>query len=318
MEAAVSDDTTFDEASAGTGEAWFDELFSEGLVTELIKPIKSGKEASVYLCRANPALTGALLLAAKAYRPPQHRTFHNTAAYLAGRVILNGHTRRAVAKKTGFGRQFEEASWIFHEWEMLSTLHPIGVDLPRPVRMVEGAILMEYLGDEEAPAAQLKDIEPSSAEARALFDRLMWNVELLLASNVVHSDLSPYNVLVEDDRLTLIDFPQAVDPRSNRNARDLLARDVSNLCRWFARFGGSADRDRLTAGLWNRFLFADNRPGKPPPLAALDGSGGGNLGRRGRCSECGSAPPEGEQAEGTAVHMCILDEWLWVDAPAGR
>jgi serine/threonine protein kinase len=145
----------------------------------------------------------------------------------------------------------------------------------------------------------------------------LWNVELLLASNVVHSDLSPYNVLVEDDRLVLIDFPQAVDPRSNRNAHDLLARDVSNLCRWYVRFGGSPDPDRLINGLWNRFLFADNRPGKPPSLARAIGNG--DLGRRGsRCSECGSAPPEGEGPERTPVHMCVLDEWLWIDAPAGR
>ena len=84
----------------------------------------------------------------------------------------------------------------------------------------------------------------------------MWNVELFLSRNLVHADLSPYNVLLWEGRVTVIDLPQAVDPRTNMNSRSLLLRDVDNLCRFFARFGIRADAERITSDLWRRFVFA--------------------------------------------------------------
>jgi RIO kinase 1 len=89
-----------------------------------------------------------------------------------------------------------------------------------------------------------------------VFDRLMWNVELLLSNNVVHADLSPYNVLFWEGRVTMIDLPQAVDARTNMNSKSLLQRDIGNLCRYFGRFGIRADAERLTNELWRRFVFA--------------------------------------------------------------
>jgi RIO1 family len=50
-----------------------------------------------------------------------------------------------------------------------------------------------------------------------------------------------------------IDFPQTIDPRFNPNARDLLFRDLDNVCRYFTRFGVQADPRRITDRLWGRF-----------------------------------------------------------------
>jgi RIO kinase 1 len=85
----------------------FDYFFGEGYVTEVIRPLSSGKEASVYLCRGTER-SGHELLAMKVYRERDHRSFKNNQGYTAGRVILNGHDRRAVAKKTRYGRTFDE------------------------------------------------------------------------------------------------------------------------------------------------------------------------------------------------------------------
>ena len=52
-------------------------------------------------------------------------------------------------------------------------------------------------------------------------------------------------------------FPQAVDPRSNPYASDLLARDVENLCRHFERYGVHSDAKATARGLWTGFMFAD-------------------------------------------------------------
>jgi RIO kinase 1 len=55
----------------------------------------------------------------------------------------------------------------------------------------------------------------------------------------------------------VIDFPQASDPRFNRHAQDLLARDVANLARYFAQYGVEADAEGLSRDLWQRFLRAE-------------------------------------------------------------
>jgi RIO kinase 1 len=234
----------------------FDQFYGEGYVTELIRPLSSGKEASVYLCRATNSAGGGLL-AMKVYRDRDRRSFKNDQIYKAGRVILNSHDRRAVAKKSRYGRSFDQAWWTSREWEVLQTLHQAGADVPRPVATTESAILMSYVGDEGAAAPQLHRAELSPSEARPAFDRVMWNVEVALRRDLIHGDLSPFNVLWWDGRVTIIDLPQAVDPRSNPNASQLLARDVSNICRHFQRYGVRANPDEISRGLWMGFLFAD-------------------------------------------------------------
>ena len=88
-----------------------------------------------------------------------------------------------------------------------------------------------------------------------MLDDLLYDVETLLRHNRVHGDLSPFNVLVHDGRARIIDFPQAVDPRMNRNACNLLFRDVENLCRHFARCGVDDFNPSQIAGhMWGRFV----------------------------------------------------------------
>ena len=235
----------------------FDHFYGEGLLTELIAPVKSGKEASVFLCRGNPALAGAELLALKQYRPRDHRSFKNDHRYKEGRVLKEPRDRNAVRKKTAYGRAFEQAWWTEREWGVLRALHEAGGDVPRPVARTESCILMDYIGAEEAPAPQLRHADLSTAEARDVLDGLLWNVELFLGHNWIHADLSAFNVLWWEGTATIIDFPQAVDPRSNPHSSDLLARDVKNLCDHFAKRGVRRDPDEISRGLWMAFMFAE-------------------------------------------------------------
>ncbi len=78
----------------------------------------------------------------------------------------------------------------------------------------------------------------------------------MLAHHVVHGDLSPYNVLYWQGRPVIIDFPQAVDARENPNAQMLLARDVANVCRYFARQGVDCDPVAIADELWGRYMRA--------------------------------------------------------------
>ena len=85
----------------------------------------------------------------------------------------------------------------------------------------------------------------------------MNNVEQWLSLNRVHGDLSPHNILYWRGDLRIIDFPQAVDPRFNRAAEDLLRRDIANVCRYFAPYGIEASPDDIARDLWRRFTYGE-------------------------------------------------------------
>ncbi len=234
-------------------------FYEEGFITEVLRPLASGKEATIYLCRAGEFAVGHDLVVLKAYRPRDQRDFRNNQTYTAGRVV-RGRPGRAIATKTRFGRAVDEALWQEHEWETLQALNAAGVAVPSPVVAFGPAILMGYLGDSEGAAPQLKDLRPDGAQAHDLFAQTMREIERMLFHNVVHADLSPFNLLVWEDRVRVIDLPQAVDPRFNPNAWDLLARDLRNVCAWFAGRSIQADPDAIAADLRTGFELAELVP----------------------------------------------------------
>lgn len=241
-------------------EDTFEHFLGEGLITEVIRPIRSGKEASVHLCRANRSMTGEDLLALKTYHPLDRRDFRDESIYRDGEWIKERRIRAALEKKTRFGREVQGALWVHREWETLRMLAEDGAPVPRPIASTEDAILMTYVGDEGTTAPQLHRVRPSIEEARDLFDQLVRTIERFLYRDVIHGDLSPYNVLVWEGRATVIDLPQAVDPRKNRHAAGLLERDVRRICEHFARFGVRSSPARLSADLWTAWEFADLVP----------------------------------------------------------
>jgi RIO kinase 1 len=226
-------------------------FIADGLIEDILYPIKSGKEATVYCCRAGPALK-ADLVAAKVYKARAYRSFRDDAVYREGRVIVDARARRAAAKRTAFGQKVQSSVWTNHEWGVLRALHAAGADVPEPLAQASGGMLMEFVGDADGPAPVLKDVRLTTREAGTLFDRLLDNVQLWLAYDVVHGDLSAYNVLYrgEGDAL-VIDFPQAIDPRFNLNAFRLLTRDIENLARFFERFGVHRDAFGLAERYWS-------------------------------------------------------------------
>ena len=233
-------------------------FFGKGLITDVLYLVKSGKEATVYCCRAHPS-TGVELLAAKLYRPRDDRSFKNDAVYQEGRYYGKGRESRAVKKKTRLGREVAFGTWVYREWDVLNLLYRAGAAVPRPWAQASGAILMEYAGDEGGPAPMLHHLSLQPEEARRLYDLVLDNVALWLRYNIVHADHSPYNILYQKGRSWVIDFPQAVDARSNPNARMLLGRDVSNVCAYFARYGLVPDPARIAARMWGHYSAGGER-----------------------------------------------------------
>ena len=235
-------------------------FLDQGLIVGVVRIVKTGKEASVHLCRANPSTTGEDLLALKVYHPLDRRDFRDESLYRDGEWIKERRIRVALEKKTRFGREVQGALWVNREWETLRALSDAGVPVPRPLSATEDAILMTHIGDEARSAPQLRAHRPGQQEAEDLFNQVIHAIELMLYRDVIHGDLSAYNVLVWEGRATVIDLPQAVDPRKNHHAQALLERDVVRICEHFARYGVASSPHRIASDLWNGWQFADLVP----------------------------------------------------------
>jgi RIO kinase 1 len=83
-----------------------------------------------------------------------------------------------------------------------------------------------------------------------LFERVLHNIDLLLAYERIHGDLSAYNILYWEGQVTLIDFPQVVSPTINRNAFSIFSRDITRVCEYFDKQGVGADANKIARELW--------------------------------------------------------------------
>ncbi len=233
------------------------DFYEHKWISDVLRRVKSGKEASVYQCRAGAAVKGELA-AAKVYRPWALRNMKKDGVYRQGRADLDDEGRQvlddgmlhAIEKKTEYGRALLHQSWIAYEFRSLQALHAAGADVPEPYVMAHNAILMGFVGDSQGCAPSLNEVQLDLQEAKALFRRVLRNIEILLSLERIHGDLSAYNILYWNGAIALIDFPQVVSPGQNRNAYRIFQRDVRRVCEYFARQGMQVHADPLARELW--------------------------------------------------------------------
>ncbi len=159
-------------------------FFHDDWITDVISVVKSGKEATVYCCKAHSRI-GAELLAAKVYRTREHRNFHNNGVYLESREPRDKRLRRAVHNKSTTGMAYQAIDWVDQEFQTLKILHSAGANVPEPFVLMPSALLMEDVGDSESAAPPLRYARINADEAERLFVLLMDDVELWLAHNPV-------------------------------------------------------------------------------------------------------------------------------------
>jgi len=240
-------------------EQSLEDFFLQKWFSDVLRMVKGGKEASVYLCEGN-STTGVDYLAAKVYRPRRFRNLKNDGLYRegrsnldeSGRNITNHGMLHAIHKRTEYGRELLHTSWLEHEFKTLTTLYEAGADVPRPFASSANAILMSYYGDEVIGAPTLNDVDLKAGEARGLFERVLHNIDLMLSHGRIHGDLSAFNILYWDGDIVLIDFPQAVNPDENRSAYKIFERDVVRVCEYFQRQGVRSNPRQLAAETWER------------------------------------------------------------------
>jgi len=200
-------------------------LIDDGVIDEVLRPLKSGKEASVYVVRS-----GDEVRCAKVYKDMAQRSFQKRVQYQEGRRGRGSRETRAMGKATNFGRKQAEAAWKTAEVDALYQLREAGVRVPQPHGFFHGVLVMELVTDASGfSAPRLGEIDLEPAQARAHHATLMREVVRMLCCGWIHGDLSAYNVLVGPDGPVVIDFPQVVSAAGNNNARTMLLRDVNNL-----------------------------------------------------------------------------------------
>ena len=231
-------------------------LIEDGLIDEVISPLMSGKEASVWVVRC-----GNDVRCAKVYKEAAKRSFKQAATYQEGRKVRNSRRARAMEKGSKYGRRQQESTWQNAEVDALYRLADIGVRVPEPFGCVDGVLLMELVTDDEGEvASRLNDVVLTHEQALEDHALVMHYVMLMLCAGLVHGDLSEFNVLVDAYGPVIIDLPQAVDAAANNNAERMLARDVANMTRYYAQFAPELADTRYALEIWSLYKSGDLHP----------------------------------------------------------
>ncbi|WP_048148542.1 serine protein kinase RIO [Palaeococcus ferrophilus] len=183
--------------------------------------ISTGKEANVFVGE------GEEKVAIKIYRT-YTTEFRRLWEYLAGDPRV-GYLPKDIRKLVFI--------WTRREFKNLQRAMKYAVRAPEPYAFRNNVLVMEFIGDEN-PAPRLKDVERSleKSDFEDIYAFLMSSIEKLWKrGEMVHGDLSEYNVLIWDTPV-IIDWSQAT-VRRNRMSAELLMRDLRNVSNYFARKG---------------------------------------------------------------------------------
>jgi RIO kinase 1 len=224
-------------------------LIDDGVIDEVIRSLKSGKEATVYVVR-----TGTQLRCAKVYRDMAQRSFQKRAQYQEGRKVRGSRQARAMNKSTRFGRKEQEAAWKNAEVDALYQLANAGVRVPRPYGYFNDVLIMELVTDPEGnPAPRLGEVDLSPEIARGYHRFMIQQIVRMLSIGLIHGDLSEFNVLVAPDGPVIIDLPQVVNAAGNNGAFVMLERDVNNIRNTLARFAPELLETEFAREMWSLF-----------------------------------------------------------------
>ena len=217
------------------------ELHHMDYLDELIAGIKTGKEASVFLGRNSMGL-----VAVKVYTDLRVRSFKHDEVYRKGRFIRDARIEKAIDQGSQKGLDAHQILWVQEEFRQMKHLDEHGVRVPKAIAVNGLALVMEFIGDEHGnPAPRISDLNMEKEEAEEAFRQSIQNLRLIVRSGRVHGDYSTFNILWHNDKTVVIDFPQVMEFKNNRNADVFLKRDVLSLCKSFRKQGVKADELKI-------------------------------------------------------------------------
>lgn len=251
-------------------------LLDQGVVSHVIRPLLSGKEADVFLVESEGEIR-----VAKVYKKANQRSFKHRSDYTEGRKVRNTRDQRALRKRSRYGKSRAEEGWRVMEVQALYGLHAAGVVVPTPYAFVDGVLIMELIKNLDGdPAPRMADLHFDAAEAEWIYNFLIREVVKMLCAGYVHGDLSAFNVLLGDKSPVIIDFPQVLEPGANRNAQRIFLRDVKNLRQVLGKYCRRLNSLRHGEEIWHLYEQGQLYPG---------------------CELTGRAPKRGKRANVTSL-----------------
>jgi len=231
-------------------------LIDDGVIDEVVRSLKSGKEATVYVVRS-----GTHLRCAKVYRDMAQRSFQRRAQYQEGRRVRGSRETRAMTRSTRFGRREQEHQWKNAEVDALYRLVAADVRVPRPLGYFNDVLVMELVTDASGhPAPRLGEVELTANAAREYHDFLMRQVVRMLSLGLIHGDLSEFNILLAADGPVIIDLPQVVNAAGNNAAFAMLERDVNNIRATLGRFAPELLQTEFAREMWALYEQGELHP----------------------------------------------------------
>lgn len=129
--------------------------------------------------------------------------------------------------------------WTQKEFRNLERMHSCGVRVPKPLAYENNILVMEYISVDSNPAPIIRNCTPQNPGEVA--DWLFKSIrKTFKKAQLVHGDMSEYNILCGNDEYVIIDVSQGV-PLKHPMAMELLKRDIENMVRYFKRLGEKRD-----------------------------------------------------------------------------
>ncbi|MEF8879076.1 MAG: serine protein kinase RIO [Candidatus Thermoplasmatota archaeon] len=206
-----------------------EKMISDRIIDIVDFPISTGKEGNIF----RAVTPDDEFLAVKIYRVSTS-TFKHISKYIVGdpRFEELHQNRRNLVY-----------AWTQKEFKNLQLLDKAGVLAPKPIKSLNNVLLMEYIGTKERPAPLLKEIKINNPSE--IFEEIVNYMALMYQEiNLVHADLSPFNILMHNDKPYLIDLGQAV-MLDHFNSDEFLRRDIHNIVSYFKKYNIKKDEDKI-------------------------------------------------------------------------
>jgi RIO kinase 1 len=197
-------------------------FMTEGVLNEVNGVVSAGKEARVYWGKNKEGKD----LAVKIYLTSSAEFKKGMFKYIEGDYRFKGvkHDTRSLI-----------FAWAQKEFRNLEQAFRAKVNVPKPIAVRNNVLIMEFIGKKGVSAPSLKERLPVNPE-KTYPQLLTYLKRLYRKADLVHGDLSEYNIMVWKGKPVVFDMSQSV-PSSHPLAKSLLERDLTNVNRFFSRLG---------------------------------------------------------------------------------
>ncbi|MBY9012388.1 MAG: serine protein kinase RIO [Candidatus Lokiarchaeota archaeon] len=197
-------------------------LLKTGTLDRIEGIISAGKEANVYLAYGQNDQEYAIKI---------YKIDTNTSRWMKNYIIGDPRFKKVpnnVSKIIYL--------WASKEFKNLKRAHKAGLSVPEPIYIKNNVLIMEYIGFESIPAPKLKEIKSPKDPIKLLNEILYFIKSLYQKANLVHGDLSEFNILYHNQKPIVIDISQAVTIHHPK-AEVFLVRDIKNIFNYFEKIG---------------------------------------------------------------------------------